>query len=157
MDHTKLVSGGVVAMRNGVLYGLIALAALLSVGHHLDHAIRGNHVGWPLTAEVTPFTDRLGGYPLILVGLLLSWSRRVAPGYWALLSGSGALFVGAIHFGAAAIESPADISTPDAPRRIGRFAFAWLVVSGLDSVFRASLHQAAMPTCARVSNCAGLR
>ncbi len=114
-------------MRNRTLYGLIALAALLSLGHHLDHAIRGNHVGWPLTTEVTPFTYSLGVYPLILLGLALSRSRRVGPGYWALLAGAGALFVTAIHFGPAAIEPPADIITLYEPRLIGWFAFAWLV------------------------------
>lgn len=114
-------------MRDRILYGLIALAALMSLGHHLDHAIRGNHVGWPLTAEITPFTYSLGIYPLILLGLLLYRARRVGAGYWALLSGSGALFVGAIHFGPAAVEPPADIIGLYEPRAIGWFAFAWLV------------------------------
>jgi hypothetical protein len=27
------------------LYGLVALAVLMSVGHHVDHVIRGNNVG----------------------------------------------------------------------------------------------------------------
>ncbi len=126
--NRKLVSGGGVALRNGVLYGVIGLAALLSVGHHLDHAIRGNHLGWPFTAEVTPFTYSLGVYPLILLGLVLSRSRRVGPGYWALLSGSGALFVGATHFGPAALEPPADIIALYEPRLLGWLAFAWLVV-----------------------------
>lgn len=120
--------GGRGARRDSVLYGLIALAGLLSVGHHLDHAIRGNHLGWPLTAEVTPFTYSLGVYPLILLGLFLYRSRRVGPGYWALLSGAGVLFVGATHFGPAALEPPADIIALYEPRLIGWFAFAWLVV-----------------------------
>lgn len=114
-------------MRDRVLYGLISLAAFMSLGHHLDHTIRGNHVGWPLTAEVTPFTYSLGVYPLILLGLVLSRLNRVGPGYWALLSGSGALFVAAIHFGPAAVEPPADIIDLYEPRLLGWFAFAWLV------------------------------
>ncbi len=114
-------------MRDRRLYGLVALAALLSLGHHLDHTIRGDQVGWPLTAAVTPFTYSLGVYPLILLGLFLYRTRRVGAGYWALLSGSGALFVGAIHFGPAAIEPPADIIDRYAPRALGWFAFAWLL------------------------------
>ena len=108
-------------------YALIYLALVLSLGHHLDHTIRGNHVGWPLTAAVTPFTYSLGVYPLILLGLALSRARRVGPGYWALLSGAGALFVAAIHFGPAAVEPPADIITLYEPRPLGWLAFAWLV------------------------------
>ena len=56
-------------MRNSVLYGLIALATLMSVGHHVDHIIQGNHVGWPITARPTPFSYSRGVYPLILLGL----------------------------------------------------------------------------------------
>ena len=113
-------------MRNKTLYGLVLLATFMSLGHHVDHAIRGNHVGWPLTAEVTPFTYSLGVYPLILLGLYLYKSGRVGPGYWALLLGSGILFVSVIHFGPAAVEPPADIINLHEPRIFGWLAFAWL-------------------------------
>lgn len=49
-------------------------------------------------------------------------------GYWALLTGSGALFVAAIHFGPTALEPPADIINMYEPRIVGWLAFAWLVV-----------------------------
>ena len=39
---------------NEILYGLIFLAMFMSLGHHIDHVIRGNHVGWPLPEHVTP-------------------------------------------------------------------------------------------------------
>ena len=112
-----------------ILYGLIFLAMFLSLGHHIDHIIRGNHVGWPLTAEVNAFTYSLGIYPLILLGLYLYASGRVGRGFWALLSGSGAVFVAWIHFGGpAAVEPPADIINLYEPRIIGWLAFLWLVV-----------------------------
>jgi hypothetical protein len=111
-----------------MLYALIFLAMFMSLGHHIDHVIRGNHVGWPLTAEVTPFTYSLAVYPLILLGLYLYASGRVRPGYWAILSGSGALFVAAIHFGPAAVEPPAEIINLYEPRIVGWLAFGWLVV-----------------------------
>jgi len=113
---------------NRMLYGLIFVAMLMSLGHHIDHVIRGNHVGWPLTEHVTPFTYSLGVYPLIVLGLYLYASGRVGPGFWALLSGSGALFVAAIHFGPAAVEPPADIINLYEPRILGWLAFVWLVV-----------------------------
>ncbi len=117
-------------MRDRTLRRLVLLAALMSLGHHVDHAVRGNHVGWPLTAEVTPFTYSLGVYPLILLGFVLSRSGRVGPGYWALLSGAGALFVAAIHAGPGAVEPPADIVDPHEPRILGWLALAWLVGFG---------------------------
>lgn len=114
-------------MRDRTVYRLVFLAMILSLGHHIDHIIRGNHVGWPLQAHPTPFTYSLGVYPLILLGLYLYRSGRVGPGYWALLSGSGAVFLTAIHFGPGAVEPPADIIELYEPRLIGWLAFAWLV------------------------------
>ena len=110
------------------LYALTFLAAVLSAGHHLDHVVRGNHVGWPVTAEVTPFTYSLSVYPLILLGLVLYRSGRVGAGYWLFLSGPGALFLTAVHFGPAAIEPPSHIVDLHSPRTLGWLALAELLV-----------------------------
>ena len=120
--------GSAVSMQNRILYALIFGAMIMSLGHHIDHIIRGNNVGWPLTAEVNAFTYSLGIYPLILLGLYLYASGSVGAGYWAILSGSGAVFVAAIHFGPAAVEPPSDIINLYEPRIIGWLAFGWLVV-----------------------------
>ncbi len=111
-----------------IIYGLIYLATFLSLDHHIDHTIRDNHVGWPLTEHVTPFTYSLGLYPLNLLGLYLYASGRVGSGFWALLSGSGAIFLAAIHFSPAAVDPPADIINLYEPRIVGWLAFGWLVV-----------------------------
>ena len=50
-----------------ILYGLVFLAMFLSLGHHIDHVIRGNNFGWPLTAEVNALNYSLGTYPLIIL------------------------------------------------------------------------------------------
>ena len=110
------------------LYALIYLAAILTIGHHVDHIVRGNHVGWPITPEVNAFTYSLGIYPAIVIGLLLYRSHRVGPGFWIFLSGGGALFLGAIHFGPFALEPPGDIiGLYDSPI-LGWLAFGWLVL-----------------------------
>jgi hypothetical protein len=106
MHKVSAVSGP-----NRILYGLIFLAMFMSLGHHVDHMIRGNHVGWPLTAELNAFTYSLGIYPLIFFGLYLYASGRVGKGFWALLSGTGALFVAWIHFGPTAVEPRPTSST----------------------------------------------
>lgn len=125
------------------LYLLVALALVMSVGHHVDHVIRGNNVGWPIDAEVNAFTYSLVIYPLLLIGLLLYRAGKVGPGFWVLLSGGGVLFVGVIHFGPAAVEPPREIIDPyDAPF-LGWLAFAWLLafvgVLVLATVYEASL------------------
>lgn len=104
------------------------LAIVFSVGHHVDHVVRGNHVGWPLIEQVTPFTYSFAVYPMILVGLFLSLRRRLGPGFWALLSVAGFLFVGLLHFGPFAVEPPADIIGPYASPWAGRAALGWLVL-----------------------------
>jgi hypothetical protein len=109
------------------LYQLTFLAAAMSLGHHLDHLIRGNAVGWPVTEEVNAFTVSLVVYPIIATGLLLYQAGRVGPGFWALVSGGGAAFVSAVHFGPAAVEPPELILDHYDPPILGWLAFAWLV------------------------------
>ncbi len=99
----------------------------MSLGHHLDHVIRHNAVGWPLTGKVNAFTMSLMVYPVIAAGLLAYRAGRVRPGFWAGVSGGGASFVGAIHFGPAAVEPPALILDGYDPPVLGWLAFAWLV------------------------------
>lgn len=114
-------------MRNRRLYALIIVALVLAMGHHLDHIIRGNHVGWPLTGEVNAFTFSLIIYPLILTGLVLSRAGVIGPGTWVFLSGGGAVFLTVIHFGPWAVEPPGDIiGLYDRPL-IGWLAFGWLL------------------------------
>lgn len=114
-------------MTRRTLYLLTALATVMSAGHHLDHLIRGNAVGWPVTESFNAFTASLGIYPAILTGLLLYRARLVGPGFWALLSGGGAGFVAAIHFGPFAVEPPDHIHGAHQTPLIGWLAFAWLI------------------------------
>jgi hypothetical protein len=114
-------------MQSVILYRLTWLAAGMSLGHHLDHLIRGNAVGWPVTDEVNAFTASLVVYPIIAAGLLLYRAGRVGPGFWALVSGGGAVFVGAVHFGPAAVEPPELILGHYDPPILGWLAFGWLV------------------------------
>jgi hypothetical protein len=111
----------------GALYRLTWLAAAMSLGHHLGHVIRHNAVGWPLTDQVNAFTISLVVYPVIAAGLLAYRAGRVGPGLWALVSGGGAVFVGAVHFGPAAVEPPRLILGGYDPPILGWLAFAWLV------------------------------
>lgn len=110
------------------LWLLVAATTALGLGHHVDHLIRGNHVGWPVIAEVTPFTWSLGFYPVILLGVVLSHRGVAGPGFWALLTAAGFFFVGLSHFGPVAAEPPADIVGAYRSPLAGRLALAWLAV-----------------------------
>jgi len=114
-------------MHSRILYRLTYLAAAMSLGHHVDHLIRHNAVGWPLTDEVNAFTMSLVVYAVIATGLLLYRAGRVGPGFWALVSGGGAVFVSAVHFGPVAVEPPELILGEYDPPILGWLAFTWLV------------------------------
>jgi hypothetical protein len=110
------------------LYLFTFLAAFLAVGHHVDHIIRGNNVGWPVNEEFNAFTYSLLIYPVISIGLYLYRSSRVGPGFWIFLSGGGALFLSFIHFAPSAIEPPSEIIDVYDSRIIGLLAFGWLLL-----------------------------
>jgi hypothetical protein len=116
------------SMGDKVLYRLTWLALALSLGHHLDHLIRGNAVGWPVTDQVNAFTASLVVYPIIATGLVLYRAGRVGPGFWALVSGGGAVFVSVVHFGPAAVEPPELILGHYDTPILGWLAFGWLMV-----------------------------
>jgi hypothetical protein len=120
-------------LRNGAhpvpqrLVGLLLIIVLFGVGHHIDHIIRGNHVGWPLTPEINAFTFSLLSYPFIALGLYLGWRDRAGIPYWTGLFFVSSLLIGFVHFGPSAIEPPADIITVYENALVGWFAFAWVV------------------------------
>ena len=132
--------------RAPALLDLVFLALLFGVVHHVDHLLRGNHIGWPVTPHVTPFTYSLGFYPLIFLGLALARRGRVGPAFWAVLGGAGLLFVGLAHFGPLAVERPRDILDPYAALSYpaaGWVALGWLgtflLVLGLLTLYSGAL------------------
>lgn len=106
---------------------LIALATLFAVGHHIDHIIRGNHVGWPLIPQGTAFTVSLGFYPIIAAGYLFYKRGAIGAAFWSILAAVGLGFVGLTHLGPFALEPPGDIVGAYSSRLAGMIAFVWLL------------------------------
>jgi hypothetical protein len=104
------------------IYLLHVAALLLSAGHHLDHVLRGTHVGWPAIPQVTTFTYTLAIYPIIGLGFLLR-SRA----YWLIAATGGLLLLAGVHFGPFAVEQPREILGGYAQPLIGYVAFAVLL------------------------------
>ena len=79
---------------------LTAATCVLAFGavHHVDHVIRGNHVGWPVIPAVTPFTFSLLIYPFLVVGLYLTATGRARAGYWLVGAIPILLLVVFVHF-----------------------------------------------------------
>jgi hypothetical protein len=112
---------------NPVLYVLLALPTGLGVTHHLDHVVRGNHVGWPVTASVNSFTYSLLIYPVIGAGLYLTVTDRAGAGYWAVTGALGGFMMYFFHLSPWAVEPPGDIILPYGNRLVGYLAFAALL------------------------------
>ncbi len=90
-----------------------ACVTIFGILHHLDHTIRGNHVGWPLQATATPFTFSLLIYLFLVPGIFLTRRGRVWAGYWLAVAVAGLALVTWVHFGPAeGHESLHDIVMP---------------------------------------------
>ena len=110
-------------MHDKILYRLTWLALAMSLGHHLDHLIPGTRLAGRSPTRSTPSPS--------------AWSStRSSPPAWcctgpagsglasALVSGGGAVFVSAVHFGPAAVEPPELILDHYQPPILGWLA--WL-------------------------------
>jgi len=124
-----------------VVYLVMAAATLLGVAHHVDHIVRGNHVGWPVTAQVNPFTYSLAIYPLIAAGLYLTATGRVGNRYWAGFFAFSAAMLAYFHVSPWAVEPPSDVIVPYADPAVGYLAFAVLLAL-IGSVCFGSLYAA---------------
>lgn len=111
------------------LTGLVVITTILTLGHHVDHVIRGNHVGWPFIPEPTPFTLSLAVYPAVALGFLLTRRAKVGPLYWAVLWGIMTLLAGSVHLPLTEqAETMSHIINPYASPFAGWIAFLWLLV-----------------------------
>jgi hypothetical protein len=111
----------------GLLYLFVFVPTLLGAAHHIDHIVRGNHVGWPLTPEVNPFTYSLAIYPLLALGLYLTVTDRVGARYWAGFFAFSAGMLAYFHVSPWAIEPPQDVIGPYASPVAGYLAFGVLL------------------------------
>ena len=124
------------------IYVVMALSTLLGAAHHVDHVLRGNHVGWPITSHVNPFTYSLAIYPLIAVGLYLTVTDRAGNRYWAGFFAFSAATLAYFHVSPWAVEPPGDVILPYADPTLGYLAFAVLCAL-IASVCLGSLYAAA--------------
>ena len=112
---------------NPVIWLFILIPTLLGAAHHIDHVIRGNHVGWPITGEVNPFTYSLAIYPLLTTGVLLTVAGYAGARYWSGFFALSAVMLAYFHISPWAVEPPQDVIWPYANPVVGYFAFAVLL------------------------------
>jgi hypothetical protein len=81
-----------------------------AMAHHADHVVRAkvvaakglseawNHSGWPFQGSVSPFTASLAIYLLLIPGIVMNATGRLAARWWAVSSVLLLLVVGVVHF-----------------------------------------------------------
>lgn len=106
---------------------VLFVPALFGAAHHIDHIVRGNHVGWPLTPEVNAFTLSLAVYPLLAVGLVLTVTGRAGLRYWLGFFTANSVVLASVHLGPWAIEPPSDVIAPYSDPVLGYGAFGVLL------------------------------
>ena len=127
MDQTESSSGRTERTLPVRAYLLFALATLLGLAHHVDHVVRGNHVGWPVSPEVNPFTYSLVIYPLVVLGFTLSLTGRAGARYWTAVMTLGGAMLVYFHLSPWAVEPPGDVILPYSNPVFGYVAFAVLL------------------------------
>ncbi|MCD2204495.1 hypothetical protein [Halobacterium sp. KA-6] len=110
-----------------LVYVFAAVPTVLGAAHHIDHIIRGNHVGWPLIPEVNAFTYSLAIYPLIGVSIYLAVSDRVEARYMTVFFAFSAAVLAFFHVSPWAVEPPQDVIQPYGNPVFGYLAFAVLL------------------------------
>ncbi len=112
------------------LHALVLLTTLLTLGHHVDHVVRGNHSGWPFQDHLSPFTFSLLVYPVVAFGLYLARKGRAGPSFWAVVWGAMTLVAAAVHLPLSdEAETPGAIIDPYASPAVGWFWFLWLLAT----------------------------
>jgi hypothetical protein len=124
-------------------YVFVLVPTVLGAAHHIDHIVRGNHVGWPITPEVNAFTYSLAIYPLLALSLYLTVTRRVEARYWAGFFAFSAGMLAYFHISPWAVEPPQDVMVPYANPIAGYLAFG-IVLALIASVAIGSVYGAVL-------------
>jgi hypothetical protein len=126
-----------------LFYLFVLVPTVLGAAHHIDHIIRGNHVGWPLTPHVNAFTYSLAIYPLLAISLYLTLTRRVEARYWAGFFAFSAGMLAYFHISPWAVEPPQDVMVPYDNPLAGYLAFG-IVLALIASVVVGSVYGAVL-------------
>jgi len=87
---------------------LITVIVLLSVGHDIDHVIRGDFRG-SLTGSSPVIAVLLSKYAILGFGLYFYLKNKVGPLFWAIVAGIGVVLAWLAHFSPFSAQTPQSI------------------------------------------------
>jgi hypothetical protein len=114
-------------VRDKKLIVLVALLIVLSLGHDVDHILRGD-IPWPLTSgPLLPKSIIFSKYAFLGLALFLYLKNKIGPLFWAIAAGSGVALGWLGHFSPFTDQTPQYIYHAYATPAAGWLAVAWLV------------------------------
>lgn len=108
-------------MRDRKLIALLTLLIVLSLGHDLDHMIRGD-IRW----QLLPAVLILAKYAFLGFGLFFYIKGKVGPLFWAIAAGLGVGLGWLTHFSPFTDQTPQYIYRAYDSPAAGMLAVAWL-------------------------------
>ncbi len=87
---------------------LVIAIVLLSLGHDIDHAVRGDFRG-SFVGSAPVMAVLLGKYALLGFGLYFYLKSKVGPLFWAILAGIGVALAWLAHFSPFSVQTPQSI------------------------------------------------
>ncbi|MCI0466990.1 MAG: hypothetical protein L0Y57_08305 [Beijerinckiaceae bacterium] len=105
---------------------LVVLIIILSLGHDIDHTIRGDF-RWQLTAESVPvFIIIALKYAILGFGLVFYLKNKIGPLFWAIVTGIGVALGWLAHFSPFSDQTPQFIYRAYETAAGGTLAVGWL-------------------------------
>jgi hypothetical protein len=87
---------------------LTTVIVLLSLGHDIDHVIRGDF-RWSLAGSAPVIAVFLTKYTILGCGLYFYLKNKVGPLFWAIVAGIGVVLAWLAHFSPFSTQTPQSI------------------------------------------------
>ena len=120
-------------MRDKTLIGLVVLLIVLSLGHDVDHMLRGDIRLSPGLLQIIIFVK----YAFLGLGLFFYLKNKIGPLFWAITAGFGVVLGWLAHFSPFTNQTPQYILRAYETPAAGVLAVAWLVALMLVLIFTA--------------------
>lgn len=115
-----------VCMPDKTLLTLVIALIVLTIGHDIDHLVRGDYRGGPPTEIAWVASVTIAKYALLGFGLFNYVRGEVGPGFWAIVGGAGVALAWLAHFSPFTEQTPQFIDRAYASPAAGTLAVAWL-------------------------------
>jgi len=108
-------------MHDRKLIALLILLIVLSLGHDIDHIIRGD-----IRPQLLPAMVILAKYAFLGLGLFFYLKNKIGPLFWAVAAGMGVALGWFAHFSPFTDQTPRFIYRAYQTPAAGSLAVAWL-------------------------------